>query len=160
MISLQLRSRGLASHTAKTSDSIMDPISLASLIEGSIGLALQCASAVKTLNSMVGQFQYAKIFIVSIKQDLEIIQLPWERISQWSEEFLPEDSRQRLMCSLESGRLVMDALEEGLAAYETDRFNFGQRSKSWWNGDILKAHQDRIHYQATSMSLLLQVLQL
>ena len=138
----------------------MDPVSLASLIEGSIGLALQCASVAKSLNNIAGQFQYAKIFIVSIKQDLEIIQLAWERISEWSEDCLSEDFNQRLTCLLENSKLVIDALGEDLAAYEIDRFSFGQRTKVWWNEDILKAHQDRIHHQATSMSLLLQVLQL
>ena len=144
----------------------MDPVSLASLIGGSIGLAVQCGGAVKSLNSIAGQYKNAKITIVSMVQNLETIQLAWNRIGKWSEDYLPlngfqdEDFMLRLQRFLDVGSLVMDALEEELRAYDPDHCNFVQRSRLVWNKDIFQSHQNRVRDQAVSMTLLLQAIQL
>ena len=144
----------------------MDPISLVSLIQGSLSLAMQCGSAAKSLNHIAGLYKMARISIVSMVQNLETIQLAWRRIGQWSEDYFPcgdpenDDFMLRLEGFLDAGKLVMDALEEELLAYDTDQMNFVQRSKMIWNEGVLQSHQSRIRDQAVSMTLLLQAIQL
>ena len=120
----------------------------------------------KSLNSISGQYRNARIMLVSMVQNLDAIQLAWKRIGQWSEEYLPlndfhdEDFMLRVQRSLDAGKLVMDALEEELIAFNADHLNFVQRSKLIWNENIFQSHQNRIRDQAMSMTLLLQTIQL
>lgn len=53
----------------------MDPVSIVALLEGSIGLALQCAGTVKTLNDIAGKYKNARLAISSMVQNLDAIQL-------------------------------------------------------------------------------------
>jgi len=144
----------------------MDPISLISLIEGSISLALQCESVAKNLNSLAGQYKYAKLTILSTLQNLDTMQLAWKRIGQWSRNLSPDedpesqDFIERLARCLETGRLVMDALEEELQVYDSEQLSFAQRSKLVWNEGIFLAHQIRVRDQASSMTMLLHAIQL
>lgn len=144
----------------------MDPFSLASLVESSIGLAMQCASVGKRLNNIAGQYKHAKINVESMLQNLETMQLAWECLEQWSKDYLPNQGSenekfvQRLGRLLEAGTRVMDALEEELSGYDTNQLNFAQRSRLVWKEDTLRAHQSRIRDQASSMTLLLQAIQL
>ena len=125
----------------------MDPISIASLIEGSVSLAVQCGSVAKSLNSIAGNYKYAKLTISTMVQNLDIIQLAWNRIGMWSKSYSSnedpegEDFILRLEIFLETGKLVMDTLEEELLAYDVNHLGFKQRSKLVWNEDILQSHQ-------------------
>ena len=44
-----------------------DPISVISLIEGSIGLVVQCGSVAKTLSDMIAKFKHAEVGIMSLE---------------------------------------------------------------------------------------------
>lgn len=139
--------------------SAMDPVTIVGLVEGSIGLAVKCGSVAKSLNSLVGQYKYAKLTVSTMVQNLDIMQLAWDRIGAWSKDYMPTDSEdftQRLERSLETGSLVLDALEEDLQSYDVSSMTFGQRSRLVWNETTLQGHQSRIQ----SMSLLLQAIQL
>ena len=141
----------------------MDPVTIVGLVEGSISLAVQCGSAAKSLNTLVGQYKYAKLTISTMVQNLDIMQIAWDRIGTWSKNFLPTDDdafTQRLERFLETGSLVLDALEDDLRSYDASNLSFTQRSRLAWNEDILQGHQNRIRDQAQSMSLLLQAIQL
>ena len=141
----------------------MDPVTLVGIVEGSISLAVQCGSVAKSLNNLAGQYKYAKLTISTMIQNLDIMQVAWERISVWSKTSMPVDDdafTQRLERFLETGCLVMDALEEDLRSYNVSRMTFRQRSQLVWNENILQGHQNRIRDQAQSMSLLLQASQL
>ena len=140
----------------------MDPVTIVGIVEGSISLAVQCGSVAKSLNSVAGQYKYAKLTISTMIQSLDIMQVAWERISAWSKTMPTDDDElsQRLERFLETGFLVLDALEEDLQSYDVSRMTFRQRSRLVWNENILQGHQNRIRDQAQSLSLFLQVIQL
>ena len=141
----------------------MDPVTLVGIVEGSISLAVQCGSVAKSLNNLAGQYKYAKLTVATMIQNLNIMQVAWERIGVWSKTSMPTDDdgfTQRLERFLETGFLVLDALEEDLRSYNVSRMTFRQRSRLVWNENILQGHQNRIRDQAQSMSLLLQAIQL
>lgn len=141
----------------------MDPVTIVGLVEGSIRLAVQCGSVAKSLNNLAGQYKYAKLTISTMVQNLDIMQLAWDRIGIWSKECMPTDNdilAHRLERFLETGSLVLDALEEDLRSYDVSKVTFTQRSRLVWNENTLQGHQNRIRDQAQSMSLLLQAIQL
>ena len=143
-----------------------DPISVISLVEGSIGLVLQCGSVVKTLSDMTVKFKHAEVAITSMIQEVETIQFAWNRIKEWSEEHAEAatDSSfvQRLEKSLRCGALVLSALEQDLADYKhtADNASFILRSKMAWNERAFLDHQHRVRGQVQAMTLMLQVSQL
>ena len=143
-----------------------DPISVISLVEGSIGLVLQCGSVAKTLSDIIAKFKYAEVAIMSLIQEVEAVQFAWNRIKEWSEDHAEAatDSQfvQRLEKSLQCGTLVLTALEKDLADYEhrVDNASFILRSKMVWNERAFLDHQHRVRGQVQAMTLLLQVSQL
>ena len=143
-----------------------DPISIISLLEGSISLIFQCGSVAKTLNDMIGKFNLAQLTIMSLIQEVETIEMAWSRIREWSQNHseAASDIRffERLNRSLECGALVLSALEQDLADYDgvsTD-LTFRKRASLAWNERALLDHQHRVRGQVQAMSLLLLVLEL
>ena len=145
---------------------MVDPISVISLVEGSIGLVLQCGSVAKTLSDMIAKSKHAEVSITSMIQEVETIQFAWNRIKEWSEEHAEAatDSQfvQRLEKSLQCGTLVLSALEQDLANYKhaADNASFIMRSKMAWNERAFLDHQHRVRGQVQAMTLMLQVSQL
>lgn len=143
-----------------------DPISVISLVEGSIGLVLQCGSVAKLLSDMMTKFKHAEVAITSMIQEIETIQFAWNRIKEWSEEHAEAatDSSfvQRLEKSLQCGTLVLSALEQDLANYKhtADNASFMMRSRMAWNERAFLDHQHRVRGQVHAMTLMLQVSQL
>ena len=152
-------------HT-QTLPTMADPISVISLIEGSIGLVVQCGSVAKTLSDMIAKFKHAEVAIMSLIQEVETIQFAWDRIKEWSEDHAEAatDSQfvQRLEKSLQCGTLVLSALEQDLADYKhtADNASFKMRSKMAWNERAFLDHQHRVRGQVQAMTLMLQVSQL
>ena len=141
----------------------MDPVTIIGLVEGSISLAVQCGSVAKSLNTIAGQYKHAKLTLSTMVQNLDIMQLAWDRIAVWSKDYVFTDNdslKDRLERFLETGFLVLDALEEDLRSYNASKSTFRQRSRLLWNEGTLHAHQTRIRDQAQSMSLLLDAVQL
>ena len=145
----------------------MDPISAIGLIESSLGLALQFGSAAKALHDVAGKYKNAGLSIKSLAQNLDILQLSWTQIVNWFQERSEEESldddvclTKRLEGFLETGDLVMGALQHDLQAYNIDHLGFSRRSKFIWNEPTLQGHQSRIRDQALSMSLFLQAVNL
>lgn len=141
----------------------MDPVTTIGIVEGSISLAVKCGSVAKSLKCLAGQYKYAKLTTSTMVQNLDIMNFAWDRIGVWSKDFMPMDDNaptQRLERFLETGSLVLDALEEDLKSYDVSRMTFTQRSRLVWNENIFQGHQNRIRDQAQSMGLLLQALQL
>lgn len=143
----------------------MDPVSVISIVTGAASLALQCAQVVKSLHDISGKFKDAHLAISSALQELEIIQLAWERIERllrtWEDiDEADAELLQRLSRQLEFGDMIMTALLEDISGYQRGSYSFRRRSKVVWNESLFRAHQDRIRGQATAMTLLLSVLQL
>ena len=144
----------------------MDPISIVGLVNALIGLALKCAGAVKKINDLAAKYKYSMHAIVSVTQYLDTMQFAWDRIGAWTQSYVPEDNADddafvlRMTRALETGTLVMDALEEELLPFSDENSNFGQRVKLVFIESTLMDHQNRIRDQATSMGLLLQAIQL
>lgn len=144
----------------------MDPISAVGLVESSLGLALQFGSAAKALNDVASRYKNARLAIKSLAQNLDILQLTWTQIGHWFEAYAKDgtmgdnESVKRVQGFLETGTLVMEALEEDMRPYDAENLNFTQRSKLIWNENTLQGHQIRIRDQALSMSLFLQAVRL
>ena len=144
----------------------MDPVSAIGLVEASLGLAVQFGSAAKTLNDVADKYKNAKLTIKSLIQNLDILQLSWTQIGVWFRERFENDSlhdvdlAKRVAGFLETGSLIMEALQHDLQAYNVNHLNFSTRSKLIWNETTLQNHQGRIRDQALSMSLFLQAVNL
>ena len=145
----------------------MDPIALLAVIQGSVGLVHKCLKAVKGLHDLALKYRHAQLTILSMTQELDIILLAWEQISErikdcGGDDVIDSEVLRRIKRSLDCGLLVISALEHDLAYYSdaAQSFSSGQRLKSIWNSDILRAHLERIRGQAQSMSLLLTVVKL
>ena len=145
---------------------VMDPVSIISLVDASLDLALKCASAVKQLNDLASKYKYAKLTILSITQNLDTMQIAWDRIGAWTEMYSSSGNADdrglflRMARFLETGALVIDALEEDLLPFDLENLTLAQRSRFVWNETMLQAHQSRVRDQAASITLLLQAIQL
>ena len=144
----------------------MDPISIVSIIESSVSLALQCGSSAKRLNELASQYKNAKLAVVSMSQNLNTMELAWGRIIEWSKDVQYEQGIfdiqfwQRLGGALVAGTAVLEALENDLSKYKTTKLTFSRRSRLIWNQTLFEAHQNRIRDQASSMTLLLSAIKL
>lgn len=144
----------------------MDPASIIGLLDALIDLAIKCGSTVKHLNTLASQYEHARLTISSMVQTLDSLQLAWNRISVWSRGYVPDQDAvenglvERLQRFLETGALVMEALNQDHFTCNPDDLGFTQRSRLIWNDQILQNHRSRLRDQATSMTLLLQAIQL
>lgn len=144
----------------------MDPVVIVGLVDASVGLALKCAGAVQRMNDIASKYRKSKYTLMSITQYLSTMQYAWERIGAWTESYAPDKNADdeefivRMARILETGTLVMDALDEDLVPSSEAGVGFMQRAKFIWNENTFLDHQNRIRDQATSMSLLLQAIQL
>lgn len=144
----------------------MDPATIVGLVSSAAALATLCGSAAKDLNTLVSKFKNAKLAILSMVQGLDTMQLAWSRIGKWAQnqtfdELLEQDDFiGRLRQSLETGSLVMEALNEELLIYKTLKMGLIQRTKVVWNEGTLRTHQELIQFQASSMAILLQAIHL
>lgn len=141
-----------------------DPISIISLVEGSITLIVQCGSAIKSLNEIAAKYKQAELILSSMIQEVDVIELAWKRIKDWFESYINEagdgELLERLDKSLKCGTNVISALQDDLLDYGSKKLEFMQRSRLNWNEKALRDHQDRIRGQVHAMSLLLQVIEL
>ena len=140
---------------------MVDPISI---ISGSIGLILQCGSAIKSLNEIAAKYRQAELTLSSIIQEVDVIELAWKRIKDWFESYTDEagdiELLERLDKSLKCGTNVISALQDDLLNYGSKKLGFMQRSRLSWHEEALRDHQYRIRGQVQAMSLLLQVIEL
>ena len=143
---------------------MVDPISIISLVEGSVSLILQCGNTIKSLNDIARRYKQAELTLSSIIQEVDIIELAWKRIKDWFESYTIEagdvELLERLDKSLKCGTKVISAIQNDLLEYESKKLGFMQRSKLNWNAKALRDHQYRIRGQVQAMSLLLQVIEL
>ncbi|KAL8791592.1 MAG: hypothetical protein Q9195_005797 [Heterodermia aff. obscurata] len=143
----------------------MDPVSVISLVTGAASLAVQCAQVAKSLHDVSGKFKDAHLTISSAVQELDIIQLAWERIEHLLRTWVDDHGAdtellQRLSRQLEFGDIVMSALSDHINEYKQPPDSLRQKTKVVWNESLFRAHQERIRGQATAMTLLLSVVQL
>ena len=144
----------------------MDPLSIIGVVESSLSLALQLATAAKSLGDIAGKYKNAKLTVKALAQNLDVLQLTWTQIGRWFEAYAEDevlcddDLVRRVKGFLETGTLVMKALEQDLLAYNVETLTFKQRSKLIWNESTLECHQIRIRDQTLSMNLFLQAMKL
>ena len=144
----------------------MDPLSIIGVVESSLALALQLATAAKSLGDIAGKYKNAKLTVKALAQNLDVLQLTWTQIGRWFEAYAEDevlcddDLVRRVTGFLETGTLVMEALEQDLLAYNVEKLNFKQRSKLIWNESTLEGHQIRIRDQTLSMNLFSQAMKL
>ena len=145
---------------------VMEPISIVGLVDASVDLVLKCASAVKKINDLASKYKSSALALRSIAQNLDTMQFAWDKIGAWTESYTPEENVDddgfvvRMARFLETGTLVMDALEQELLPFSDETPGIAQRAKLVWNETAFSDHQSRIRDQAISMGLLLQAIQL
>ena len=129
---------------------MVDPLSIVSVVEGSIGLALQCGSAAKALNNLIARFKNSELTIMAMVEEVETIKFAWTRIREWFEgqgnEAIDDRFLERLSKSLRCGTLVISALVQDFADFDngTTTISFKKRSRMAWNERTLMDHQQRI----------------
>lgn len=144
----------------------MDPLSVAGIVESSLGLALQLSTASKGLSELAGKYKNAKLTVKALAQNLDILQLTWTQIGQWFRAYAEDGSLcdndliRRVTGFLETGTLVMEAFEQDLLTYDVENLSLTQRSKLIWNENTLRGHQIRVRDQTLSMNLFLQAMKL
>ena len=144
----------------------MDPISIAGIVQSSLGLGLQLGNAARCIGDVAGKYKNAELTIKSLAQNLGILQLTWTQIGHWLEACAEDESLydhdlvKRVTGFLETGALVMEALEKDLLTYDIGNLNFAQRSRLIWTENTMQGHQIRIRDQTLTMSLFLQVVKL
>ena len=128
----------------------MDPASIVGLVDASLDLAIKCASTLKRLNTIASQYKHARLTILSMIQNIDSVQLAWNRISVWLKSYVPDQNAaengliERLERFLETGALVIEALDEDLSTYDPDNLSLTDRSRLIWNGQALQDHQNRL----------------
>ncbi|MCJ1398054.1 hypothetical protein MMC11_001251 [Xylographa trunciseda] len=145
----------------------MDPITVLSIVSGSIALAAKCASVAQQLYDISAKFKQAELTIRAVGEECEIIRLAWTRIEKWvlgwaDDAAADPELLHRLHRSIETGSMILSALEDNLLSIggAPASNGIGWRSKIVWNENALAAHQQRIRGLVSSVHLLLDVVRL
>ncbi|KAF2871088.1 hypothetical protein BDV95DRAFT_607370 [Massariosphaeria phaeospora] len=143
----------------------MDAVSVFSVISASASLAKTCVSVVKALHDLAETYKHAELAIFSISEDCEMVQLAWGHIETWAKTQAPLPTStfvlDRLLRSVQSGQLIMSALEEDIAtAQQMKPGIFRRRMNVIWNEKVFQDHQNRIRGQVAALTLLLEVIKL
>lgn len=102
----------------------MDPVSIFALVSGSASLISQCASAINSFNGIARKYKQAELTKLSMIQEVDIIELAWKPIKEWSEGYTeagPDvELLERLNRSLKCGTLVVSILQDDLSEYDSE----------------------------------------
>ena len=144
-----------------------DPVTILSIIYGSLGLALKIGTVIHTLYDISQKLKQAQLTILSTITECETIQTVWSAIERWASSHpngtaIESELLERLNKSLLNGQMVISAFENNLAAWSLKLTNPGflSRSKIVWEENAFSQHQFRIRGQVAAMTLLLQVINL
>ena len=128
-----------------------DLITVISVVNGALSLALQLGETAKSLSEIAGKHKRAELIIRSIVEEIETIQIAWEWIVEWFDEYSGEISAdsnlfERLDKSLRAGDRVIAELEADISIYRErgETLTFFQRSKVVWIQTRLQDHQSRV----------------
>ncbi|KAL2039091.1 hypothetical protein N7G274_008140 [Stereocaulon virgatum] len=141
---------------------MVDPLSIASAVESSVGLALQLGSAAKALNRLIARFKRSELTIMAMVEEVKTTNFAWTRIREWfkgqGNEAMNDKFLERLGKSLRCDMLVISALVHDLADVDngTTTSSFKKRSRMAWNKRTLMDHQQHIRGQVQAMRLMLQ----
>lgn len=144
-----------------------DPVTILSIVNGSVGLALKIGTVIQTLYDISQKFKQAQPTILSAAAECETIQTAWTAIERWAQSqpdggSVESGLLERLSKSLQMGNMVISAFEDDILAWNRKSTNPGflSRSKIVWEEATFSQHQFRIRGQVTAMTLLLQVINL
>jgi len=145
----------------------MEPVSIVSIVNGSLGLGFKISSLVKYLYDISQRLKQAELTILSLVVECETIQAAWVGIENWArEQPIPGSADYellgRLSRSLKSGNMVISAFEADIKVWSRGpaSTSFLRRSRIVWEEATFKEHQFRIRGQVAVMTLLLQVINL
>ena len=144
-----------------------DPVTILSIINGSLGLALRIGTVINALYDISQKLKQAQLTILSTITECETIQTAWIAIERWASSHpggtaIESELLERLNKSLLNGQMVISAFEDDLIAWSRKSTNpsFLSRSKIVWEENTFSQHQFRIRGQVAAMTLLLQVINL
>lgn len=145
----------------------MDPVSIISLVNVSVGLAIKAGTIAKDIQTISSQYKNAEVSIVALSNECRTFGTVLTRIEAWlrsAEDGVTHDDMilEQLSSSLECGSIVLKAMEDDLLAFtetERKRSPWG-KTKFVFNEGVFDAHQKRIGGQLQALSCLLQSMSL
>lgn len=146
----------------------MDPFSILSIVQGSVDLAAKCVTVAKYLNDFATKHQQAELFVLSLVDECQTLRLAWGQIESWARRqndaqvYIDDQIIERLGASLETGTMVISALEHELLQLgpPSSTGGFRWRNRIVWNEQAYRDHKDRVRGQIGAMTLLLEVISL
>jgi hypothetical protein len=144
-----------------------DPVTILTIINGSLELALRIGTVIHALYDISQKLKQAQLTILSTITECETIQTAWAAIERWASSHpggpaIESELLERLNKSLLNGKMVISAFEDDLVTWSRKSTNSGflSRSKIVWEENTFSQHQFRIRGQVAAMTLLLQVINL
>lgn len=142
-----------------------DPVTILSIVNGSLGLALKIGKVAKQLYEINKQLKGAELSVLSIATECETIEAAWGGIERWASSQQVADGvlLEKLSHSLMVGMMVMSTFEEDLLLLSQDSgssWGLRRKGKFVWKGSLFERHQAAIRGQVAATSLLLQVINL
>ena len=99
----------------------MDPVSILTIINDSISLAIKCGCITKDIYDLPDKYKRAKLILSAMIQEINTIGAAWRRIGEWLEECAAESNSDELLRqlseSLEGGSRVISALLDDLRQF-------------------------------------------
>jgi hypothetical protein len=145
----------------------MDPVSVISIVNGCVGLALKCGKVAADLNTLADKYKHAKLSVMALSNECQTFEVALGRIEAWArspnnEGQLDVGVLKQLDSSIELGTLVISALEEQMMPFhEMKQFGgFRRRTNIVWNDGVLREHEDRVRGQLAALTCLLTVINL
>ena len=119
----------------------MDLATIFAIVQGSVGIAIKCATVIKDLNDLAQKQKQAKLAVLLLVDQCQTLHIAWERIRTWTLQqgtpgsTIDEQLVERLDCSVQMGLRVLSALEEDVSQIgdPTAKFGFLSKSRVIWN---------------------------
>jgi hypothetical protein len=145
----------------------MDPATIVSLVNASVGLALKCAKVASDLHILINKFKRADLSIQALINQCDTVKTTVSKIESFmttlgDEIRVDNDVLRQLDASLGFGMTILSTLEKDLVPLRDLEYAEGIRQKSSivWNDAIIKNYQEHIRDQLIGLTCLLEVLKL
>jgi hypothetical protein len=145
----------------------MDPATIVSLINASLGLRLKCGQVVCDLYILINKFKQADLSIQALINQCDTMKTTVSKIESFittlgNEIQVDDNVIRQLDANLGFGMTVLSTLEKDLVPLCNLEYAEGirQRSSIVWNDLIIKDYQGHIRDQLIGLTCLLEVLKL
>ena len=144
----------------------MDPLSVLSLVETCAGLTVTAGKLAVGLRTLAENYRHAAMTFRSLSSQCKLFACAVRSIQQWLEDSpdgnkLDDSILEQLIDSLECANDTIYALESELVKTSNGSVNnFWEKLNVIWNQQVLKNLEDCVHKQISSLSVILQIMNL